>query len=111
MNLEEYSIALLAASCVAKRFFIDAWQFLLTDDMWSNKSGLVLGVKLNMWKQPSRGVLKKCCSEKYAVNLQENISTKKWNHTSVWVFSCKFGAYFQNTDLDISRKKLYVGIK
>ena len=20
-----------------------------------------------------------------------------WNHTSAWVFSCKFAAYFQNT--------------
>ena len=25
------------------------------------------------------------------------ISQLYWNHTSVWVFSCKFAAYFQNT--------------
>ena len=43
----------------------------------------------------------------YEVNLQENtygkVSFNKvakqlyWNHTSAWVFSCKFTAYFQNT--------------
>ena len=41
-------------------------------------------------KQPSGGVLRKRCSE--------NIQQIYWrNHTSAWVFSCKFAAYFQNT--------------
>ena len=58
-------------------------------------------------KQPSRGVLMKRCSE----NMQQmyrrtsvrkcdfNKVTKQlyWNHTSAWVFYCKFAAYFQNT--------------
>ena len=44
---------------------------------------------------------------KYAANLQETLMPKGdfnknakqlyWNHTSTWVFSCKFAAYFQNT--------------
>ena len=58
-------------------------------------------------KQPSRGVLKKTCSE----NMQQiyrrtpmlkcdfNQFAKQlyWNRTSAWVYSCKFAAYFQNT--------------
>ena len=43
---------------------------------------------------------------KYAANLQQNTHAevwfqialqRYWNHTSAWVFSCKFAAYFQNT--------------
>ena len=58
-------------------------------------------------KQPFGGVLKKRCSE----NMQQiyrrtpmpkcdfNEVTKQlyWNHTSAWMFSFKFTAYFQNT--------------
>ena len=58
-------------------------------------------------KQPFEGVLKKRCSE----NIQQiyrrtpipncgfNKVSKQhcWNHTSAWVFSCKFVAYFYNT--------------
>ena len=41
---------------------------------------------------------------KYAADLQENTNAEArfqskelyWNHTSAWVFSCKFTAYFQN---------------
>ena len=40
-------------------------------------------------KQPSRGVLKKSCSE--------NMQQLYWNRTFAWVISCKFAAYFQNT--------------
>ena len=41
-------------------------------------------------KQPSKGVHRKGCCWKSARQLY-------WNHTSAWVFSCKFAAYFQNT--------------
>ena len=39
---------------------------------------------------------------KYVADLLENTHVEvwfqqKWNHTSAWVFSCKFAAYFQNT--------------
>ena len=36
---------------------------------------------------------------KYVANLQENTHAKQlyWNHTSAWVFFCKFAAYFLNT--------------
>ena len=59
----------------------------------------------NMQKLPSRGVLQKKCSE----NMQQiyrrtpmpkcsfNTAAVQlfWNHTSGWVFSCKFTAYFR----------------
>ena len=43
----------------------------------------------NVQKQPSRGALK----------IYSKFTGKQlyWNHTSAWVFSCKFAAYFQNT--------------
>ena len=36
---------------------------------------------------------------KYAANLQENTDAevRYWNRTLVWVLSCEFAAYFQNT--------------
>ena len=57
-------------------------------------------------KQPTRGVLKKRCSE----NLQQIYRRTPmpkcdfskvtlqlyWNHTSAWVVCCKFAVYFQN---------------
>ena len=57
-------------------------------------------------KQPPKGVLKKRCSE----NMQQIYRRKTkpkcdfnkvgkqlcWNHTSAYVFSCTFAAYFQN---------------
>ena len=43
--------------------------------------------KQNKQKWPSRGVLKKRCSENLLY----------WNHISTWVFSSKFAAYFNNT--------------
>ena len=56
-------------------------------------------------KQPSRGVLRKRCPE----NMQQIYRTPMpkcnfnkvalqlyQNHTSAWMFSCKFAAYFQN---------------
>ena len=52
-------------------------------------------------KQPYRGVLKKRCSEKCSKFTGEHscwsaISIKlQWNHTSAWVVSCKYAAYFQ----------------
>ena len=61
----------------------------------------------NVQKQPSRGVLSKRCSDNmqqiYRRTLMPKCDFKKaalqlyWNHTSVWVFYCKFAAYFKNT--------------
>ena len=58
-------------------------------------------------KQPSRGVLRKRCSENIQqiyrrmpmpkCNLNKVALQLYWNHTSVWLFSWKFAAYFQNT--------------
>ena len=57
-------------------------------------------------KQPSRGVLKKSCSENiqhiYSKTPMPNCDFSNvalqlyWKDTSAWVFSCKFAAYFQN---------------
>ena len=69
------------------------------DSIWT----LVCKVK----KQPSRDVSKKMCSE----NIQQphrripipkgffnKVALQLYlNRTSIWVFSCKFAAYFQNT--------------
>ena len=57
-------------------------------------------------KQPSRDVFRKRCS-KNMQQIYRRTSMPKcdfnkvalqfyWNHTSAWVFSCKFAAYFQN---------------
>ena len=58
-------------------------------------------------KQQSRGFLKKRCSENmkqiYRITPMPECNFSKvalqlyWNHTSAWVFSYKFAAYFQNT--------------
>ena len=57
-------------------------------------------------KQPIRGALSKNCSENmqqiYRRTPMTKFDSNKFqkcdsNHISSWVFSCKFGAYFQNT--------------
>ena len=58
-------------------------------------------------KQPSRGVLIKRCSENTQQNHRRTPMPKcgfnrvvlqlYWNHSSAWLFSRKFAAYFQNT--------------
>ena len=58
-------------------------------------------------KQPSTCVPIKRCSENIAQIYRRTQMSKcdfnkvlkqlYWNHTSAWVFSCKFAAYFQNT--------------
>ena len=58
-------------------------------------------------KQSSRGVPRKRCSENmqqiyWRTPMQKSDFNKVakqlyWNHTSPWVLSCKFAAYFQNT--------------
>ena len=58
-------------------------------------------------KQPFRGILLKRYSEN-AQQIYKRTPMPKcnfnkvalqlyWNHTSAWMFSCKFSAYFQNT--------------
>ena len=68
----------------------------------------------SLQKQPSRGVLRKRCSENmrqiYRRTPMPKCDFKKvakqlyWNHTSAWVFSCKFAAYIQNTFFQILRE-------
>ena len=58
-------------------------------------------------RQPSRDVLRKRCSENmqqiYWITPIANCDLNKvakqlyWDHTSAWVFSCKFTSYFQST--------------
>ena len=50
-------------------------------------------------KQPPRGALRKRCSENMRQIYKRTRMPKQlyWNHTSSWVFACKFAAYFQNT--------------
>ena len=73
----------------------------------TTKSTHFLPAKKKTQKQPSRGVLRKRCSENMLqiyrrtpmpdVNFNKFAKKRYWNHTSACVFSCKFGAYFQNT--------------
>ena len=85
---------------------------------------MALTLNFKIQKQPSRGVLRKRCSENMqqiyrrtpcrsttSIKLQQiyrrtpmvkydfnKIALQLyWNRTSVWVFSCKFAAYLQNT--------------
>ena len=71
-----------------------------TFSIWSRKL-------LPIHKQPFRGVLSKRCSENIH-QIYKRIPILKcdfhkvakqlyWNHTSAWVFSYEFAAYFQNT--------------
>ena len=67
----------------------------------------VWSILKNLQKQRFRGVLRKRCSENmrqiYRRTPMPNCNFNKvalqlyWNHTSVWVFSSKFAAYFQNS--------------
>ena len=72
---------------------------------WVNE--VVSIMSLSSWKakkQPSRGVLKKRCSENmqhiYKRTPMPKCDFNKaalqlyWNRDSTWVFSCKFAAYF-----------------
>ena len=62
-----------------------------------------------LWKRPPRGVLRKRSSEnlqqiyrgtpKLKCNFNKVVSQLYWNYTSIWVFSCKLVAYFQNSFL------------
>ena len=68
---------------------------------------LFLGRSKYYQNHPSIGVLIKRCSEKMKQVYRRTSMPKcdfnkvtfhvHWNHTSAWVFSCKFAAYFQNT--------------
>ena len=64
-------------------------------------------LKTTFQKQSSRGFLRKRCSENIQQIYRRTPMPKcdfnkvalqlYWNHTSGWVISCKFTAYFQNT--------------
>ena len=63
----------------------------------------------NAQKQPSRGILTKRCSENMQqfcrrtpmpkCDFNKVASQLYWNRTSVWVFSCKFAAYWNENTL------------
>ena len=61
----------------------------LHDQNQSNK-GVLYGVPQNILQIYRRIPMTKCDLNKAALHLY-------WNRTLAWVFSCKFGAYFQNT--------------
>ena len=73
------------------RVMLLPWAHLVTNPISSNGQ-----------KQPSRGVPRKRCYENmqqiYRSTLLKSTLLKQLycNHTSAWMFSCKFAAYFQN---------------
>ena len=95
--------------------FLRSWALsrLATCDSTAYISFSILGIKFHVTfgesylKQPSRGGLKKLCSE----NMQQiyrrtsmpecdfnKVASKLYqNHTSAWVFSCKFATFFRTT--------------
>ena len=68
---------------------------------WLKWSRFLYQVFFKDQKQPSIGVLRKRCSENmqqvYRRTPMPKCDFKVENHTSAWVFSYKFLAYFQNT--------------
>ena len=75
---------------------------------WLEKWNNSLRIHFKLQKQPSRGVLRKKCSQNmqkiYRRTPMPRCDFNKvalqlywfWNRASAWVFSCKFAAYFQN---------------
>ena len=71
------------------------------------RSAAFLKTSSAIQRQPTIGVLRKRCSKNMLQNYRRTPMPKcdfnkvakqlYWNHTSAWVFSCKFAAYFQNT--------------
>ena len=65
------------------------------------------GRTFSLQKQSSRGGLIKRCSENMQqicritpmpkCDINKTALQLYWNHTSAWLFSCDFAAYFQNT--------------
>ena len=71
-------------------------------------------------KQPPRGVSRKKCSENMRQihkgtpmpkwDFNKAASQLYWNHTSVWVFSCKFAEYFQKSFLKNTSGRLLLAL-
>ena len=78
-----------------------------TSNIFLNALKARFDLLLCIQKQPSRGVLRRKCSEDMQQNYRRTPMSKYdfnkvalqlyWNSTVTWVFSCKFAAYFQNT--------------
>ena len=106
----------------SKRYFLDSWQ----DSEYVSAFILSILSRLSIFsqapqipvcnflrkvsynqKQPSRGVLRKRCSENMQQIYRRTLIPKwdfnkvalqlYWNRSSAWEFSCKFAAYFQST--------------
>ena len=80
--------------------FITTSEILSSDRAFHSNN--VLDNTVKNWKQPSIIVLSKRCYEKHSwETLMPKCDFSKvvqfyWNHTSAWVFSYIFAAYFQN---------------
>ena len=87
-------------SCIVLIFLLSTLEKLVVILQWLQYRPVILQSCSNysflLQKQPTRGVLKKRCSE----NMQQiyrRAPMPNDHRTSAWVFSCKFAAYFQNT--------------
>ena len=92
---------------VAKQLYwncTSAWEFSCKRLHTCSKKSYYM---LETQKQPSRGVLRKRCSENIQqiykrtpmpkCDFNKDAEQLYWNHTLACVFSCKFSLYFQNT--------------
>ena len=100
-HLRRFPVKLEIPMCFAA--LVKKWRYVLTPPYIS---GFLQYSRIEQ-KQPSRGVLRKSCSEDMQQIYRRTPMPKcgfntvamqlYWNHTSTWVFSCKCAAYFQNT--------------
>ena len=79
---------------------------MLIKEKQSSRGVLMKGFSENMQQIYRRTPIPKCVFNKVALQIY-------WNHTSAWVFSCKFLAYFQNTlSLEhISFPEIYLSLR
>ena len=104
LTCDNLQIIMLCTGYVIQAYFTLTFltKYIVIFRIWMDNWGILFANLEQVQKQTSRGVLTKGCSE----NMQQIDHAEKkhlcrsqfyWNHISVWVFSCKFAAYFQNT--------------
>ena len=104
LTCDNLQIIMLCTGYVIQAYFTLTFltKYIVIFRIWMDNWGILFANLEQVQKQTSRGVLTKGCSE----NMQQIDHAEKkhlcrsqfyWNHTSVWVFSCKFAVYFQNT--------------
>ena len=104
LTCDNLQIIMLCTGYVIQAYFTLTFltKYIVIFRIWMDNWGILFANLEQVQKQTSRGVLTKGCSE----TMQQIEKKEKkhlcrsqfyWNHTSVWVFSCKFAAYLHIT--------------